>query len=341
MTFDTYMKQLKKHQDLSRDQAREFLSYILDGETIGDDQIAQALTILTEKTVTVDEVCGFIDAMRERMTTLKYEGQAIDTCGTGGDKSGTFNISTAAAILLAAGDVSVAKHGNRAATSKCGSADVLETLGIPIDLAPAAAQKALAEHGFAFLFAPLYHPALKRLITVRKSLGFPTVFNLLGPLLNPAGVKRQVIGTFSLKNAELLANVMARMGYEHALVLTSQDGLDEASLAAPTTILEIQGSDIRRRRITAVELGLAGAEKAELAGGDAEQNADIIRQVLQPAASEPSAPQRITILNAGLGFYVAGKAPSIKDGVTLAQEILQNGRAQAKLQELQSKGAGQ
>lgn len=336
MSFKDYLRLLLAHEDLDRTQAEEFLEYILEDETLPEEQIIKALTVLTEKTVTVDEVCGFVDAMRARMIRLPYDGDAIDTCGTGGDKSGTFNISTAAAILLAAGGVNVAKHGNRAATSKCGSADVLEALNIPVNLAPEAAARTLEDHGFVFLFAPLYHPALRRLIGVRKQLGFPTVFNLLGPLLNPAGVKRQVVGTFSLKNAELLAEVMSEIGdYEYAMALTSADGLDEASLSAPVTIFEINGPEVTKKTVKAVDYGLEAAEVSELLGGDAAKNAEIITAALRPSENL-SAHQRIIIFNAGLGFYVSGQAKSIEEGVKQAQETLAGGKAATKLQELAS-----
>lgn len=333
MKFTKYLELLNSGKDLERAQAREFLEYILDEGQVTDEQIASALTVLTEKGVNAEEICGFIDAMRERMVRLPYKGKAIDTCGTGGDKSGTFNISTASAVLLAGGGVAVAKHGNRAATSKCGSADVLEALGIPVDLPPEKAVERLDAHNFAFLFAPLYHPSLKRLTIVRKQLGFPTVFNLLGPLLNPAGVKRQVVGTFSVKNAELLAEVMSRMDYEHALVITSDDGLDEASLEAPVNLFEIKGPKITRSKIQASDFGLEAAPAADLAGGDAALNAKIIIKALKPSENL-NANQRVIVLNAGLGFYVAGKAPTIGKGVSMAREVLKDGRAEAKLKEL-------
>lgn len=335
MSFTDYMGRLEAHDNLRRAQAEEFLNSIIQNTDISDEQIAHALTVLTEKSVTADEICGFVDAMRAHMIRLPFEGEAIDTCGTGGDKSGTFNISTASAILLAAGGVTVAKHGNRAATSKCGSADVLEVMAIPVDLPPQEALKALEGHGFAFLFAPLYHPTLKRLIMVRKQLGFPTVFNLLGPLLNPAGVKRQVIGTFSVKNAELLADVMSQMDYEHGLVITSEDGLDEASLSAHVHVFEVRGKTVTKRRISAAEFGLDPAPVSELTGGDAARNAEIIIQAFD-VAGKLSGHQRVIVFNAALGFYVAGKATTIADGVRLAEDVLRSGKPAAKLRELKA-----
>jgi anthranilate phosphoribosyltransferase len=334
VNFKDYLRLLLAQEELDRNQTEEFLSFIMDDPDLPETDIAKALTALTEKGVNAEEVCGFVEAMRKRMTRLPYSGEAIDTCGTGGDKSGTFNISTAAAILLASGGVNVAKHGNRAATSKCGSADVLEALEVPVDLPPEQAAEYLTEHGFVFLFAPLYHPALKRLIGVRKSLGFPTVFNLLGPLLNPAGVKRQVVGTFSSENAELIAKVMAEIGdYEHAIVLTSDDGLDEASLSEPTNLFEIKGAEIEKKRISPGDYDLAPAETDELQGGDAEDSARIVREALEPSNSL-GAHQRIIVLNAGLGFYVSGHAGTVRHGIERAEEVLKSGKAAGKLKEL-------
>jgi anthranilate phosphoribosyltransferase len=335
MNFADSKDAIETGKSLSRAEASAFLGAILDDTNIRDEAIAEVLTALTKKQPTIEEVCGFVEAMQQRMTHIPTVEGAIDTCGTGGDKSGTFNISTASAILVAASGVPVAKHGNRAATSKCGSADVLEAFGIPVDLDPTAAASFLVKHDFVFLFAPLYHPALKRLAGIRKSLGFPTVFNLLGPLLNPAGVKRQVIGTFSLDNAKLLAEVMAKMDhYEHALVLTSGDGLDEASLAAPVIAFEIVGSKIMKSTFLASDFGLNKAAATDLAGDDAQTNARIITNAFEPTPTL-SAHQSVICLNTGIALYVAGKANSIKEGIGQAQVVLKSGAALAKLKELQ------
>lgn len=336
MSFEDHVKYISAGHNLDREQAAGFLTPILDDTNLSEESIAEALTALTKKAATADEVCGFVDAMRARMIHLPFRGQVIDTCGTGGDGHSTFNVSTAAAILLAAGGTKVAKHGNRAATSKCGSADVLEALGIPVDLEPKEAAKVLKNHGFVFLFAPLYHPSLKRLVIIRKQLGFPTIFNLLGPLLNPAAAKRQVIGTFSLANAELLAEVAAQMNYEHAIILTSEDGLDEAGLGAPVTIFEVKGSSVSDRRLQASDYGLEPAPISALKGGDAAENAKLVTDALQPT-NNLSAHQRIVIFNAGLGFYVAGQADSIEAGIKKARAVLASGAAAAKLKELRGK----
>jgi anthranilate phosphoribosyltransferase len=323
-------------QNLDRKAAAAFLGRLLDDETIPEADVAQVLTDLTQKGETTEEILGFIDAMRARMTRVKTDVPAIDVCGTGGDKSGTFNISTASAIVLAAGGVAIAKHGNRAASSKCGSADVLEALGVPVNLGPSEAAQSLQDHGFVFLFAQKYHPALKRLAMVRKKLGFPTVFNLLGPLLNPASVKRQVIGTFSKAHAKRLATIVRQLEYEHVIVLSSEDRLDEASLSAPTHLIELRDGKTQEYSIKAKDFGLKSADLSELQEGESvEQNAQIVTKVLD-ASQVLDAKQRVLILNAALGFYVSGQTKSIAEGVLKTKQTIQNGAAAKKLKELQS-----
>jgi anthranilate phosphoribosyltransferase len=330
MQFDEYIHLFAKGINLDSSQSADFLGYILDDDDISEKQIASALTVLTEKHPTVDEVYGFVMAMQTRMRPVNTPQLTIDTCGTGGDKLNTFNISTAAAILISAGGVPVAKHGNRAATSLCGSADVLQELGIPIDLTTTDAEASLALNNFVFLFAPQYHPSLRRLSVIRKNLGFPTVFNLLGPLLNPAGVKRQVVGTYSTENSELIASVMLRLGYEHGLVLTSSDGLDEASLNAEVEIIEVKGQRIVRSKFSAKDFKLKPASLSALKGGDAIVNAAIIEKAFIPV--KLLAPQQeVIILNAGLGFYVAGAVKTIGEGISLAKNVLEIGKAQDQL----------
>lgn len=328
-----YIDILKQSKPLSFSQANQSLKLILESENLTESQIAIYLTELSARPIEVDEVLGFIEAMKSKMISIDLQFDAIDTCGTGGDKSGTFNISTAVSILLAAANVKVAKHGNRSASSKCGSADVLEALGIPINLSPEQAVESIKEHGFAFLFAQTYHPALKRLSIVRKQLGFPTVFNLLGPLLNPANVKRQVIGTFSSSNAELLAKVIARLDYKHVIVLTSRDGLDEASLDSETLIYEIIDGNVKQYEISPDKYDLQAATTRELLGDDAPTNAQIIKDVFEPNQSL-TAKQRVVVFNAGIGLYVAGVCDSISEGVKIATKVINSGDATRKLREL-------
>lgn len=336
MNFSKYIEVLRNGVNLSRDEAADFLGLLLDQTKISDEQIAETLTLLASRAVTVPEVCGFVDSMRRRMVTVDGADGAVDTCGTGGDKSNTFNVSTASAILLSAGGVAVAKHGNRAATSKCGSYDVLRALGVPVELDSHEASRELDANNFVFLFAPLYHPALKRLAIIRKQMSFPTIFNILGPLLNPAKVSRQVIGTFSLANAELLAEVIGTMDHEHTIVLTSEDGLDEASLASSTQIFEIKRAIITKSILRPSDYGLEPAPISAMVGGDAERNALLIEQLFEPT-DELSAYQRIVILNAGLGFYVAGKSSTIAAGVEFAKAVLEDGRGGRKLRDLRDR----
>jgi len=330
--FDDYISQLQEGNNLSQQQAESVLAKILDNESISETKIADFLTLMTEKGATTDEILGFIDAMQMRMNKVNAPANSIDVCGTGGDKSNSFNISTASAIVLAGGGVNVAKHGNRSASSKCGSADVLEELGIPIDLDQSLAENYLAKQGFVFLFAQKYHPALKRLAIVRKQLAFPTVFNLLGPLLNPAGVKRQVIGTFSEQNANIIAEVVSRRNYEKAIILTSRDGLDEASLEAPTLIIEIEQDTARQYEIEPKDLGIEPVANSEFVGGEANVNAQIIKDALSSNGKDTKA--QIIALNAGIGFFVAGKTSSIQAGYKLALKVIESGKARTKLEEL-------
>jgi anthranilate phosphoribosyltransferase len=268
------------------------------------------------------------------MKHIKAPEGAIDNCGTGGDKSNTFNISTAAAILIAAGGVCVAKHGNRAATSICGSADVLDALHIPIDLSVELAERSLEEDNFVFLFAPLYHPALKRLSGIRKSLGHPTIFNILGPLLNPAKVDRQIIGTFNSKNCQMIAEVVCLMNTAHSIVLTSENGLDEASLNGVTHIYEVHDQIIETYNINAADFGMQEASNEELIGGDASTNARIILEAFSPPTSELSAHQRAIVYNAGLGFYISDKFDSLKSAIIHADQTLRSGAAMELLMKL-------
>ncbi len=335
MSFNQYVTSLKQKQNLSTDDSADFLGQILDDQSLTDKQIAESLTALTQKGETTDEILGFLDAMQERMISLDVGPQAIDTCGTGGDKSGTFNISTASALVIAADNVPVAKHGNRSASSKCGSADVLESLNVPIDTTPEQAIKSIEQNNFCFLFAQKYHPSLKRLGGIRKQLGFPTVFNILGPLLNPARVKRQVVGTFSAENAERISEIVTKCGTVHTLVIRSNDGLDEASLSDSTHIIEIKGDSLREYDIKADDFNLQPAAIAELQGDDAVTNADIIHTALQKS-DQLSAHQRIIALNAGLGLYVSGTSDSIDTGVDRAINLLQSNKPSELLNKLQS-----
>ena len=317
-----------------RPQAAKQLGNILDNTQLTQQEIHHFLQQTITTPPTVGQILGYVDAMKQRMAPVTPINGAIDVCGTGGDGKGTFNISTCAALVLAAGNVPVIKHGNRAASGRFGSADLLEQLSVPIINNPASAHQFAIKHNFVFLFAQLYHPSLRRLALARKSFGKPTVFNLLGPLLNPASVQRQVIGTYSYKNAQLLAKIAQKLNHKHTLILASRDGLDEASPAATTDIFEIKGAALAHFTFDITKAGLAPALLSQCkAGNTPSQNAKIAVASLHPSPAL-SPRQRVLAYNAGMGFYVSGKAPTIPAGVDMAVHVIQSGRALQKLKEL-------
>ena len=293
-------------------------------------QLGGLLLALRMRGETVDELAGFALAMRERVLPVAAPDGAIDTCGTGGDGSRTFNISTAAALVVAAAGVPVAKHGNRAMSSATGSADVLEALGIPIDLSPDQAEDALTTEGFAFLFAPNYHPAMRHAGPVRRELGVPTAFNLLGPITNPAGVRRQVIGVADPGAAEKVAQVLCRLGVDRAFVVRG-DGVDELPLDGSGVMYDVSGGGVTRLDVDGADFGLGSAATIELRGGDASENAAIIESILGGATG----PRReVVLLNAGACLLAAGRAAGLRDGVELAAATIDEGRAKAFLERL-------
>jgi anthranilate phosphoribosyltransferase len=304
---------------------------MMDGHA-SEVQKSAFLVALRMKGETADEIAGAALAMRERVTPLEVERDSlVDTCGTGGDGRGTFNISTVAALVAAAAGATVAKHGNRAVSSACGSADVLSALGVHIDLDAAQMAEVLRRAGIAFLFAPKLHPAMSAVAAVRRELGVRTIFNVLGPLTNPAFARRQVLGVFAARLVDTVAQVLAALGADHALVVHSNDGLDEISVSAPTHVAEVRDGAVRSYDIVPEEIGLAMHSLEELAGGDARTNAEIARRILD---GEGGARGDVVAANAGAALYVGGLAPTIRDGVTLAKEALRSGAARQKLQEL-------
>lgn len=330
----TAIKKAVDGQHLGRDEMHEVFSYVMDGHA--SDVLKSALLVaLRMKGETAEEITGAALAMRERVTPLDLDDDAranlIDTCGTGGDGRGTFNISTLAAIVAAGAGANVAKHGNRAVSSSCGSADVLSALGVHIDLDEPRMSQVLRSAGIAFLFAPKLHPAMAAVASVRKELGVRTIFNVLGPLTNPAFARRQVLGVYSERLVETVARVLAALGAQHAMVVHSRDGLDEISISAATHICEVREGDVRSYEVTPEELGLARHSIESVAGGDARENAAIARDVLNGANG---ARHDIVVANAGAALYVGGLAPTLRDGVALAKDSLRSGRAQAKLQDL-------
>ncbi|HEX7491657.1 MAG TPA: anthranilate phosphoribosyltransferase [Candidatus Limnocylindrales bacterium] len=314
---------------LSMDEAYGAMGSVMDGEAT-QAQLAALLVALRMRGETVEELTGFAKAMRERVLRVEAPEGAIDTCGTGGDGSHTFNISTAAAFVVAAAGVPVAKHGNRAMTSACGSADVLEALGVATDLNPAEAGEALRRDGFAFLFAQGYHPAMKHAGPTRKEIGVRTAFNLLGPMTNPAGALRQVVGVGSPSAAPKLAEVLRLLGAERALVVHG-DGMDELPLDGTGVLYDVTPAGVVRRQVVAAELGLTPAPMSALVGGDPAHNALLVEAVL---AGEAGPRRDVVLLNAAAAFVAAGRVAGLGDGITLAAETISAGKATQLLQRL-------
>jgi anthranilate phosphoribosyltransferase len=323
------LAKLFEARSLERAEAREAMEQVIGGG-VSPEQVGAFLGALRAKRETVDELVGFAEAMRQHARKLSTSrADLVDTCGTGGDGSHTFNISTASAFVVAASGLGVAKHGNRAVSSSCGSAEVLEALGVPVELPPEAAGSALDGDGFAFLFAPFYHPAMKNVAPVRRALGVRTVFNLLGPLANPALVRRQVLGVFDKRWIEPLARALLALGSEEALVVHGSDGLDEITLTGPTTAAHARGGEVTLLEITPEDAGLTRARAEDLRGGDAAENAGILLDVL----SGRRGPRRDAVaLNAGAALFVGGLAKSLAEGARIAEEAIDKGRAMEQLE---------
>jgi anthranilate phosphoribosyltransferase len=316
---------LEQRETLSREEASALMQSILAGHA-SDVELAALLGALAARGETSAEIAGFASALREASNILPLseieQNNLVDTCGTGGDASGSFNISTAAALVAAAAGARIAKHGNRAVTSRCGSADVLEALGIPIHLSPTDAAQALRTHHFAFLLAPSHHPQLKAVMPVRKALGVRSILHILGPLLNPAGARRQVMGVYQSRLVPLVANAMILLDIHHAMVVHGDGGLDEIALSGPTEIAEIRNGKVTQSTITPEELGLARAPHNALAGGNASDNALILKTIF---AGEPGSPRDVVLLNAAAVLVVGGRANTLRDGVTLAATTIDSG----------------
>ncbi len=316
---------------LTEAQAEAAMALMMEGEAT-PAQIAALLTALRVKGETVQEIAGFARAMRARAQTVPHcQPLVADTCGTGGDGSGTFNVSTCAAFVVAAAGVPVAKHGNRAASSLCGSADVLEAIGVEVELPPDAAARCIDEIGIGFIYAPVYHPSMRRVAPVRQEIGMRTVFNLLGPLTNPARPQAQVVGVFSPALVEPMAKVLGQLGVQRALVVHGLDGIDEVSIAGPTLIADCREGRVSTYTICPEDLGLCRAPRECLAGGPPEENARIVESVLK---GEHGPRRDMVILNAAAALTAAGRAPTLRDAVPLAAEALDSGAAYEKLQRL-------
>ncbi|MEJ2684778.1 MAG: anthranilate phosphoribosyltransferase [Candidatus Sulfobium sp.] len=316
--------------DLSESEMAECMKEVMEGRA-ADSQIGSFLTALRIKGETVDEITGAARIMREKAARIKAPEGVIDTCGTGGDLCNTFNISTVTAIVVAAAGVPVAKHGNRAVSSRSGSADVLEALGVKIDLPPEKVEKCLFETGFGFLFAPLFHPAMKYAVGPRRELGIRTIFNILGPLTNPANAGRQVLGVFSDSLTEPLARVLGNLGAEDAIVVHGEDGLDEITVCDGTRASRFRREGVENMYFSPEDFGMKRAKTDDLVGGDREENAGIARRILQ---GEKGAKSDIVLINSAAAISVSDSAPDMMTALRMAKEAIESGRALKKLEEI-------
>lgn len=342
MTIIEAIKKVVDRVDLDSSEAELLLEQIMNGQCT-DAQIASLLTALRMKGETVAELAGFARVMRRKAARVRpsiavsaemgdTEREAlIDTCGTGGDVSGTFNVSTATAFVVAGAGVRVAKHGNRSVSSQCGSADVVEALGVNIELAPDRIATCIDEVGIGFLHAPLLHDAMKYVALARRQMGIRTIFNMLGPLTNPAGANTQVIGVYAAHLTELLAGVLGELGSTRALVVHGSDGLDELTITAESKITELKSGELSTYYVSPEEVGLSRATLAEIQGGDAKQNSEIILGVLR---GERGPRRDVVLLNAAAAFVASSRVSDLRDGVKLAAESIDNGEALNKLKRL-------
>jgi anthranilate phosphoribosyltransferase len=334
LTMQSLIEKTKGGGHLSIQEAESAMEEILTGRA-GEEAIVALLSALRAKGETVEELTGFARAMRRHATPVSAaashaEELLVDTCGTGGDASGTFNISTTAAFVVAGAGVRVAKHGNRSISSKCGSAEVLEALGVSLDIPPERVGAAIDEVGIGFLFAPALHTAMRHAMSARRRLG-RTAFNLLGPLTNPAGARAQVAGVYSAEVVEKVARVLAELGVEHAFVVHGAGGLDEISLAGKTKVGEVFRGAVRLYEVTPEDFGVARAPLAAIAGGDAAHNATVIRAIL---AGEKGPRRDIVVANASAALVAAGRAANFLEGARLAADSIDSGAAAKKLDEL-------
>ncbi len=321
--------ELSQKKDLSYALAHSVMDEIMSGEA-SEVQISAYLTALAIKGETIDEITASAAAMREHCVRLLHEMEVIEIVGTGGDQSNSFNISTTSALVMAAGGVSVAKHGNRAASSKSGSADLLEALGVNIMVSPLQSAEILKEIGICFLFAQKYHLAMKYVASVRRELGIRTVFNILGPLSNPAGATMQVMGVYDENLVEPLAKVLCKLGVRRAMVVYGQDKLDEISISAKTTICEVKDHYYKSYEICPEDFGYATCAKSEIEGGTPAENAEITMDILRGAKGNK---RNAVCLNAGAGLYIAGKADTFEAGVRLAETLIDENKALEKLEQ--------
>ena len=336
MPIQHELRRILEHREtLSREDASALMQKILAGDA-SDIELAALLGALAGRGETASEIAGFALSLRAAANPLPLRNlereTLVDTCGTGGDASGSFNISTAAALVAAAAGAKVAKHGNRAVTSRCGSADVLEALGIPVQLSPSDAAAALRKHGFCFLLAPAHHPQLKAVMPVRKALGVRSILHILGPLLNPAGARRQVMGVYQSRLVPLVAKAMLLLDIHHAMVVHGDGNLDEIALSGPTEIAEVRNGKISEYRITPQQFGLKPAPREALEGGDATANALILKSIF---SGTPGPPRDVVLLNAAAVLVTAGLAPNLHEGIALSANAIDSGAANSLVATLQ------
>ncbi|WP_018937148.1 anthranilate phosphoribosyltransferase [Thioalkalivibrio sp. ALJ24] len=336
MTLPQAIAKLVERQDLDADEMTAVMRAVMGGEAT-DAQIGGLLVALRMKGETIDEIRAAAGVMRELATRVDVPREGlVDTCGTGGDASGTFNISTASALVAAAAGVRVAKHGNRSVSSSSGSADVLEALGVNLELGPEAVASCIQEAGVGFLFAPAHHGAMRHAIGPRKQLGVRTLFNVLGPLTNPAGAPNQVLGVFSADWLRPLAEALKGLGSEHVMVVNAEDGLDEISIGAPTRVAELRDGEITEFTLRPEDVGLTTATLDTVRVADVEASAAMLRAVLE---GTPGPARDIVLLNAGAAIFVGGGAPSLEAGVRRAAEAIDSGAARERLEQLQAVSA--
>lgn len=326
MIKEAILKVCKK-QDLTYEEAEQVMNEIMEGQA-SQVQMSSYLTAMSLKGETVDEITASASAMRAHCVRLLHDMDVLEIVGTGGDGANSFNISTTSSIVISAAGVPVAKHGNRAASSKCGAADVLEALGVKITLPPEASTELLNKIGICFLFAQNYHIAMKYVAPVRKELGIRTIFNILGPLANPAGANMELMGVYEEELVEPLAHVLANLGVKRAMVVYGTDGLDEISMSAPTKVCEVKDGTFTSYEITPEQFGFSRCAKEDMTGGTPAENAEITKAILN---GEKGPKRDAVVMNAGAAIYLAGKAESLQAGMELAKELLDNGKAKEQL----------
>ncbi|SDJ49101.1 anthranilate phosphoribosyltransferase [Salimicrobium halophilum] len=330
--MNQYVTKAVEGHVFTEQEAFDLMNEIMNGE-VTTAQLASLLSLMRYRGETASEITGFARAMREHMRDFPLpDSDLVDTCGTGGDGASTYNISTAVSIMLAGMGAKVAKHGNRKVSSTSGSADVVETLGIQIESTPEDGAKRIEEQGLTFLYAPVYHPAMKHAAPARKELGFRTVFNFLGPMCNPANAKRQLMGVYDTNYAEKMAEALKQLGSDHVLFVTGQDGLDEITITGKTDIVELKDGEIRRFTVHPQDFGYHTFPIEEVQIESSKESAELIRKVLEGEA--PEAAQSIAVMNAGAGLYVAGGAESIADGVEQVKQAIESRKIESYYQQL-------